>query len=305
MIALTKIRTLDLSAAASDGRPPHLSAASGLVRLKSFLYVVADDELHLGVFREGESEPGHLLQLFDGALPESKKARKKQKPDFEALALLPASEDHPHGALLALGSGSRQNRRLGALLGLDARGAVHGAPQAVDLSPLFEPLDDAFAALNIEGAAVFGQELRLLQRGNKGQGVNAVIRLPLPAVLAALRSGRAAAIKPCAITSVDLGEIDGIPLGFTDAAALPDGGMVFTAVAEDTDNPYDDGACAGAAVGIVDDGGELRSLRRLDQPCKVEGVDARLDGDTVRLLLVTDADDAEIPASLYAAAIGR
>jgi hypothetical protein len=28
--------------------------------------------------------------------------------------------------------------------------------------------------------------------------------------------------------------------------------MVFTAVAEDTDDNYNDGACVGAAVGIVD-----------------------------------------------------
>src|SRR5271169_2423622 len=34
-------------------------------------------------------------------------------------------------------------------------------------------------------------------------------------------------------------------------AALPDGTMVFTAVAEDTDDNYNDGACAGAAVGIA------------------------------------------------------
>ena len=43
MITLTKIRELDLSAATSAGRPLHLSAASGLVCLNSFIYVVADD----------------------------------------------------------------------------------------------------------------------------------------------------------------------------------------------------------------------------------------------------------------------
>jgi hypothetical protein len=34
-------------------------------------------------------------------------------------------------------------------------------------------------------------------------------------------------------------------------------------------------------------------------------VDARPDGDAVRLLLVTDADDPDIPASLFAATMAR
>ena len=81
--------------------------------------------------------------------------------------------------------------------------------------------------------------------------------------------------------------------------------MVFTAVAEDTDDAYNDGPCAGAAIGIVDNDGHLRCLRRLDRPYKVEGVDARVDGDVIRLLLVTDADDADIPASLFSATIAK
>ena len=88
------------------GRPLHLSAASGLVCLHSFIYVVSDDELHLGVFGRADQKPGHLIRLFDGALAESKSDRKKQKPDLEALTLLPAHENYHHGALLALGSGS-------------------------------------------------------------------------------------------------------------------------------------------------------------------------------------------------------
>ena len=304
-IALTKIRDLDLSAATAPGRPLHLSAASGLACIHSFIYVVADDELHLGVFRSDRNAPGRLIRLFDGELPDAKSDRKKQKPDLEALTLLPAFGDHPHGALLALGSGSRPNRRLGALIGLDAQGAVRGPPHVVDLSAILVPLGDEFPALNIEGAIVSGDELRLFQRGNKRQRENAVIRYPLPALLDALRSGRAGAIKPSAIDRFDLGQIDGVPLGFTDAAALPDGGMIFTAIAEDTDNTYDDGPCQGAAIGMVDNKGQLLWIRPLDRPAKVEGVDARADGDQIKLLLVTDADDPDIPAGLFSATIER
>ena len=66
VITLTKVRELNLSAAASAGRPLHLSAASGLVCLNSFIYVVADDELHLGVFRSTDNNPGLSGRPFRG-----------------------------------------------------------------------------------------------------------------------------------------------------------------------------------------------------------------------------------------------
>jgi len=47
----------------------------------------------------------------------------------------------------------------------------------------------------------------------------------------------------------------------------------------------------------------VESLYRLDAPHKVEGVEAGVEGGRVRLLLVTDADDAAIPASLYSTEI--
>ena len=203
---------------------------------------------------------------------------------------------------MALGSGSRPNRRLGALLGLDAQGAVRGSPQVVDCSPILASLDREVGSVNIEGAVVSGSELRLFQRGNKRNSENAVIRFQLSTFLDALSSGQAAAIAPIAIKTFDLGQVDGIPLCFTDAVALPDGRMAFTAVAEGVGDNYHDGACAGAAVGVV---GKLQCLYPLDWPHKVEGVNARVEGDVIRLLLVSDADDFEIPAALFSASIAK
>ncbi len=300
MITLSKIRELDLSAATSDGRHLHLSAASGLVRADSCLYVIADDELHLGVFHSTDTKPGHLIRIFPGELPDSNPQRKKRKPDLETLMRLPAFAEYSYGALFALGSGAKRNRRLGALLALDAQGAANDHPRVIDLAKLFSALGDHFPALNIEGGIVSGDELCLLQRGNKRSGRNALIRFHLSPLLDMLGSDAGIArVAPFAVHPVDLGSISGTPLGFTDGAALPNGDIVFSAVAEDTEDTYNDGACVGAAIGILDKGGNLRCLHRLDQPYKIEGVDASVEGGVIRLLLVTDADDAGIPASLF------
>jgi hypothetical protein len=303
MITLDKIRNLDLSGPPGPGRPSHLSAASGLVRAASYLYVVADDELHLGVFRANDASAGDLVRLFPGTLPSAPAERKARKPDLEALTLLPPFAGYPHGALFALGSGSTLQRRTGALLALDAQGAPSGAVRARDLSGMFAALDDKFTALNIEGALVSGNELCLLQRGNRHIVQNAIIRFHLPAVLETLQSG--APIVPFALHAFDLGSVDGIPLCFTDGAALPDGNIVFSAVAEDTPDSYQDGPCTGAAIGIATQDGALRYLDQLDEPYKIEGIDARVEDDVIRLLLVTDADDASIPACLFSAALEK
>jgi hypothetical protein len=305
MISLTRLRDLDLEDSADARSPRHLSAASGLTCLGSFLYVVADDELHLGVFPLADNAPGSLLRLFPGELPMDKADRKKQKPDLEAIAELPPFGNYPHGALLAFGSGSKKkNRRRGVLLGLDARGAINCPPLIVDFSQLFAELDRRLPALNIEGAFASGDTLCLLQRGNIRHPQNAIVRYPLPAMLDALASGApVGAIAPAAIDLLALGDIDGVPLTFTDGASLPGDAMVFTAVAENTEDSYNDGACLGAAIGIAESDGTLRFLDRLEGCHKVEGVAARIDGDAIRLLLVTDADDAAVPATLLTGTI--
>ncbi|UFX04334.1 hypothetical protein SmedWSM1115_24955 (plasmid) [Sinorhizobium medicae WSM1115] len=68
------------------------------------------------------------------------------------------------------------------MLGLDACGTVCTAPRIVDLSFILDPLAAEFAQVNIEGAVVAGQELRLFQRGNKRHIDNAVIRYSPSAV---------------------------------------------------------------------------------------------------------------------------
>lgn len=281
----------------------HLSAASGLVRVPGWLYVVADDEHHLGMIEEGQGTqsnhaPVTLLRLFEGDLPDGKGKRKKAKPDLETLAALPAMPGCPFGALLALGSGSRPTRETGVLVALDARGAASGRIAHIDLAPLYAPLRAQFADLNIEGAFCASGELRLLQRGNKSVARNACISFDWNHVAPWLLGQRSAPLGPKAVQLIELGDIAGVPLSLTDGAALPGGAWVFSAVAENTDNSYQDGACAGSAVGVVAPDGSVRQVHRLQGAPKVEGIALQGQGREQVLTLVTDADDPDQASQL-------
>lgn len=303
MLQARTVRALTLDAAAGAG-VAHLSAASGLVKLGGRVAVVADDELHLALFELSGHDPGRSIRLFEGALSPAPKARKAAKPDCEALLVLPAFGDYAHGALMALGSGSRANRHRGALLALDAAGDIHGPARPLDLTGLLLPLHEAWADLNIEGAFVQGDALCLLQRGNSASAVNARIDFPWCDVQRWLAVGGPAP-PPASITRYDLGALDGIPLSFTDGAALPDGGWLFSAAAEDTTDPYCDGRCAGSVIGHVDARGDLQACERLEPVVKVEGLVAEVVGEATELLMVTDGDDRSQPALLLSASWRR
>jgi len=145
MLATRELRPLTLTNA-TPGRPPHLSAGSGLIRRGDHIYVVGDDELDLAVFRRGDDGPGELVRLFEGALPLEGRERSSAKPDLEAVTVIPPFRFHPHGALLALGSGSKDSRERGFVWSLDEDGALRGLPRVIDVSPLYD-----FVRRHIEG----------------------------------------------------------------------------------------------------------------------------------------------------------
>jgi hypothetical protein len=270
VIGLERIGTLDVA------------AASGLVVVGDELVVIADDELVLSRYG-GAGEPRGRVALFGGTLPDEPAARKRAKPDLEALALL------PDGRLLALGSGSAAGRDRGALVdGADVR--------LIDLAPLYRELRSRFEPLNVEGAAVLGGELLLLSRRTGRQGRNAIARLDLAAAIDALERGWLEASLLLAVDDVELGAVEGTPLGFTDAAPWR-GGLLYAAAAEVTDDPVADGACVGCELGWMDATGAVRARGWVDPCVKLEGVAVR--GE--RLVAVADSDDRALPAPLFAA----
>lgn len=293
------LRALSVEPQAHPRGQPHLSAASGLVCAHGRVYVISDDEHHLAVFHDLHT-PGKLHRMLLGDLPLSKEARKRLKPDIEALLLLPNWPGAAGGALVAFGSGSRPNRDTGVVIPLRAGGEPSPRVRRFDLKPLYTPLRALLGEINIEGAMLLGDELALLHRGVTGRSDNAVVRYRLAELLATM-AGERAEVSPRSLRRYALGGIDGVALGFTDAAALPGGGWVFCAAAENTADSYADGPCLGAAVGVVDAHGDLQALHRLQPSLKVEGIDVQADADGMDICLVTDADDPSLSSQLLRA----
>jgi hypothetical protein len=268
-------------------------------------YVVADDEHHLGRFKATVDGPVKLMRLFPGDLPSGEKERKAKKPDLETLAALPAMLGYPHGALLALGSGSKPTRERGVLLALDAQGRAGKdgclPPKRIDLSGLYKGLRETVPLLNIEGCFVANGVLHLLQRGNQADTRSACIRLDWHHTQAWLLDDDNETPRAEKVDTIDLGPTDpvhGVALSITDACTLPGGAWAFSAVAENTKDSYHDGPCLASAVGIVNHRNEVVQLRQLQGAPKVEGIEGYISGNQLTLTLVTDADDPAIPSQL-------
>jgi hypothetical protein len=260
-----------------------LSAASGLVQHGQDVWVVADDALTLHRYDLAGTWLSELT-LLPGTLPADEKKRKKRKPDFEALLAL------PDGELLALGSGSKEQRQRGCCV-------LDGVVRVIDLAPLYEVLNEHFQELNIEGAVVHGQQLILAQRGNGEGGENALVVLDLAQALVDIGEGRLSAGAYLHSVPVTLGELQGVPLSLTDLAISPAGQLYFSAAAEATDSSYFDGECMGSVLGRFAADFSVEWVKPLAPVVKIEGLAFQADG---RLLLVADADDPEQPAPLFA-----
>jgi hypothetical protein len=281
-----RLRELTLDAGVHPHAQPHLAAASGLVCAHGQVYVVADDEHHLAVFRDLDA-PGSLHRIRSGDLPANNKARKRCKPDLETLLLLPPPWG-AGGALLALGSGSQVNRCTGFIVELDRQGQLSPTVHAFDLAPLYEALMARLGGLNIEGAMIIADTLVLLNRGGRDGLPNAALHVPM-ATLRALAAGARTIDGSNPMQRFDLGMLDGVPLGFTDGAARADGSWVFCAAAEYSADSVADGPCCGSVVGQVSARGDRVAIQPLAGRAKVEGIALQPDGPSI--CMVTDADD--------------
>ena len=212
----------------ASGVASHVRAASGLRRLGSRLFIVQDDVNALAVMdASGRIEPLLMPAGTDGRRSfDDTLGNKHLKMDLEAAVHLPDAR------LLAFGSGSARTRESIVIVepGIGLR--VRRAPGLY--ARLREHCEAAGAELNIEGAVIQGHRLRLFQRGNGARDSlcrsgSLVLDVELAQLLRWL-DGRGPVPDVVETLEVDLGTIDGVRFGFTDAAATIGGRIAFLRV---------------------------------------------------------------------------
>jgi hypothetical protein len=282
-----------------DDVPAHLRAASAMRRSPSRLVIVQDDVNALAL-RDGPSKTEAVLlptghggrRTFDEA-----QGNKHAKMDLEACAVL------PDGRLVAFGSGSTSARERLVLFGpADELRIVEGRALYIQLRS--EP-DFAGSELNVEGALVVGDVLRLFQRGNGAatgglKPVNATGDLPLADFVSWLDAGaRVPALR--GVAQYDLGHVGDVPFTFTDAALMNDGRIAFLACAEASPDTFRDGEVLGCRFGLID-GDQVRVADVLHSDrrpavLKLEGIEAH-PGSETSFDVVADMDHPDEPALL-------
>ena len=288
-----KLRELNLVNPVQTGRTRFLSAASGLVHVGKYLYVVADDENHLAVFDDEHQSPGKTIRVFAGELPLEKRPRKEVKPDLEALLRVVHPVHASNGALILVPSGSQTHRTRGAIIDLDSTGAIAGPPRELNFAGVMECLP--FDPPNIEAAFLHRGMFCLLNRGNQKYQPNALVTFELDEILENLLGGKK--LSGQRVHPIEIGHHEKIPFTCTDASVAGDD-IIFTAAAEDTDDSYEDGATAAAGIGILRADGSVAAFSTVSPAHKLEGISARPVGDKIHCLLVNDEDDPAIPSSL-------
>jgi Family of unknown function (DUF6929) len=257
----------------------------------------------------------HTWQVRAVPLPAGKGGRrqfddlrgnKRFKLDLEACVAIPGNEDD---LLLAFGSGSSPLRERIAVI----HNGAGPTPQItlVDAPELYATLRAAasFAGsdMNIEGAVFVENRIRLFGRGNglARDGllpIDATCDLDWPALAAYLQHPRTVAPPtPDVIVQYQLGTLDGVRLGFTDAASGHDT-LVFSAAAEASPDATRDGPVAGSALGVFDTVEHVRWTVLRDKTGalfggKVEGVQLSAESPS-RAYIVVDRDAPGVPSEL-------
>lgn len=299
-LMVTDRRALRFDAPFGEGADRHtgVRAASAIVPYAGGWLIAQDDSSFAAHWTPSGTTP---IRLFPrGAADTYSEARgnKADKPDLESGTVIP-TDDGPLAVFF--GSGSTE-RRMRAAVVTERGGALESRVVALDhlYAAALAALQIGPGELNLEAACTVGDRVRFFQRGNGAAGVNASFDVEARALVGALRGD--ASLGPDHVINVrryELGSLGGVPLGFSAAAVLADGSVLFAAAAEDSPSTYDDGACAGSVIGLL--GPDQSLLARWpvkpDAGIKIEGLAVeRSDGRRIELLAVTDPDDPTRPS---------
>ena len=292
------------AAGPDDDRPDFARAASGLTWLGDTLAIVQDDAGFVARIDADGSVYAVPLPVGPGGRRrfEKRLGNKNDKLDLEACIGV-------GDRLIAFGSGALARREVVVVV---EPAGVRVVEAAALYAPVRAALGGAAVAVNLEGACVLGDRLRLFQRGNGAPlgvdgPVDAAVDLDLHAFLAWL-DGRGPPSPVVDITWFVLGTIESVRYGFTDASALDPRRALILAAAEASPDAIDDGAVHGTLVGVLDDDRDdlrtavLRDVDGAPAALKAEGIVRDRDRPD-RALVVLDADDPDRPSELCTMAL--
>lgn len=297
-------------------RPAHVRAASSMTWVGDRVALVQDDVNFVALV-----DP--VTGLADAiTLPSGKddlrqfdvgRGNKKHKLDLEAMTRVPGASGT---TLLAFGSGSKKRRENVLLLRFAGRGArpTPDEPSLVALPDLYAALraETAFAGseMNIEGALYLDGMIRLFGRGNGEASdalhpVDATCDLDWRVLKAHITNPDERPLPDIRrITQYDLGDVDGVAFGFTDAIAVGRTVVMYSAAAEASPDASEDGEVGGSALGVIPNDRRLAARwapvvdeRGQHFVGKVEGLVLH-PKDSARALVVVDVDDHTRPSEL-------
>jgi hypothetical protein len=254
-----------------------IGSASGLVYQDEKLYLISDNSTFLYEYSI-PTEKLNKIALVENA---QDNIAKKDKPDFEAIAL-------KGNDLVLLGSGSTQNRNKVLKYDMNSKKI-----QVRDFGKMYEKIKSQLNItadeLNIEGLIINAETLYFFQRGNGTQGKNGIIY-----------ANDDAENQQFKFVPFDLPKIKNVPTTFTDAVLVNDT-IYFLASAEDTTSTYLDGEVLGSIIGTID----LKSMTltgsvQISATNKFEGLTLYKQSENeIEFLLCEDTDSDVLQSDIY------
>lgn len=194
-----------------------ITAASSLLNIGGRIFVCSDDQYSIYEYTDHGWKKFHWNEKPNGPL------QKKLKPDFEALIQVDAE------TILMMPSGSKTNRTEVIYFNINKHSFT-----SLDLSHFFSKIP----SINLEGGAKIGEHLILMNRGVRNQP-------------SSLITAHAQTFSILNIVNIDFGDIGGQPLHGSELC-MDEGQLFSLAVAEDSDNSYDDGEILGSVLCQID-----------------------------------------------------
>ena len=251
-----KLEKLDLS-------HESITSASALINLQKKIFLCCDDQYGIFELYQGNQWIHHEWPEAP-VLPEDHQERKKLKPDFEALLKKHGSDD----TIMLIPSGSTDKRTKILEFNL----SNHQFSQ-IDMSFFYQRLSNKLNHVNIEGAVVHQSHYLFLNRGVKKE-LSSILRI------------NPDNFEIETITPIEFGSINNVSLHGSELYIF-NNHLFAVAVAEATENAYDDGKVLGSHFFQINlENFLIEKQWRFNESIKIEGLCRHQD----KWLITTDPD---------------